>query len=224
MKIRFALLTAALAATQALAATDTLANEPVLSQKRLSGSLTAGYSGMYTGRGYVATQAVAGGEGAEFVALQLNYDVGKEGLWTVGTTIAYNIPSACHKLYGNPNFGPDAWVKVLTEKKGYPVEIAKRVPPGKIKQGSIILDGKNVLEMSEDELEAMRGNDVAMIFQDPMTALNPVLPWATRSPSPSCCTRIFLIQRPWRRQRKCWSWLASPAAVPTTIPTSSPAA
>ena len=48
-------------------------------------------------------------------------------------------------------------------------------PPGKIKQGSIILDGKNVLEMNEEELEAMRGNDVAMIFQDPMTALNPVL-------------------------------------------------
>jgi peptide/nickel transport system ATP-binding protein len=48
-------------------------------------------------------------------------------------------------------------------------------PPGKIKQGSIILDGKNVLEMSEEELETMRGNDVAMIFQDPMTALNPVL-------------------------------------------------
>ena len=47
-------------------------------------------------------------------------------------------------------------------------------PPGKIKEGSIILDGKNVLEMNEEELEAMRGNDVAMIFQDPMTALNPV--------------------------------------------------
>ena len=48
-------------------------------------------------------------------------------------------------------------------------------PPGVIKNGSIILDGKNVLEMNEKELEAMRGNDVAMIFQDPMTALNPVL-------------------------------------------------
>ena len=36
------------------------------------------------------------------------------------------------------------------------------------------LEGKNVLEMSERELEEMRGNDVAIIFQDPMTALNPV--------------------------------------------------
>lgn len=48
-------------------------------------------------------------------------------------------------------------------------------PPGVIKSGTIELEGKNVLSMSEAELQSMRGNDVAMIFQDPMTALNPVL-------------------------------------------------
>ena len=48
-------------------------------------------------------------------------------------------------------------------------------PPGKIKQGEILLEGADVLLMSETELEKMRGNDVAMIFQDPMTALNPVM-------------------------------------------------
>ena len=48
-------------------------------------------------------------------------------------------------------------------------------PPGVISNGSIVLDGKEILEMSEKELEHMRGNDVAMIFQDPMTALNPVI-------------------------------------------------
>ena len=48
-------------------------------------------------------------------------------------------------------------------------------PPGVISSGSIILDGKEILEMGEKELEHMRGNDVAMIFQDPMTALNPVI-------------------------------------------------
>ena len=50
-----------------------------------------------------------------------------------------------------------------------------QTPPGKIKSGEIILDGKNVLEMSLDELEQMRGNEVSMIFQDPTTSLNPVL-------------------------------------------------
>lgn len=48
-------------------------------------------------------------------------------------------------------------------------------PPGIIKNGSIMLDGENVLTMDEKSLEHMRGNDVAMIFQDPMTALNPVI-------------------------------------------------
>lgn len=48
-------------------------------------------------------------------------------------------------------------------------------PPGVIKSGEIYLDGEDVLKMSTSELEKMRGNDVAMIFQDPMTALNPVM-------------------------------------------------
>lgn len=48
-------------------------------------------------------------------------------------------------------------------------------PAGKIKQGEVLLEGRNILEMKQPELEKIRGNDVAMIFQDPMTALNPVM-------------------------------------------------
>ena len=48
-------------------------------------------------------------------------------------------------------------------------------PPGVIKSGEIYLEGEDVLQMSAEKLEHMRGNDVAMIFQDPMTALNPVM-------------------------------------------------
>lgn len=47
-------------------------------------------------------------------------------------------------------------------------------PPGIIKSGSITLCNKDILSMSKKDLEAVRGKDVAMIFQDPMTALNPV--------------------------------------------------
>lgn len=47
-------------------------------------------------------------------------------------------------------------------------------PAGVIKSGSITIDGKNILEMNERQLRDMRGKDVSMIFQDPMTALNPV--------------------------------------------------
>ena len=47
-------------------------------------------------------------------------------------------------------------------------------PPGKIVGGEIIFDGKNLLELSGEEMRQIRGDDIAMIFQDPMTSLNPV--------------------------------------------------
>ncbi|CAN5594794.1 ABC transporter ATP-binding protein [soil metagenome] len=47
-------------------------------------------------------------------------------------------------------------------------------PPGKIVGGEIIFDRKNLLQLSEPEMRHMRGDDIAMIFQDPMTSLNPV--------------------------------------------------
>lgn len=49
-------------------------------------------------------------------------------------------------------------------------------PPGVITGGSITLDGENILAASKHQLEKMRGSLVSMIFQDPMTSLNPVLP------------------------------------------------
>jgi oligopeptide transport system ATP-binding protein len=48
-------------------------------------------------------------------------------------------------------------------------------PPGKIVGGEIIFDGRDLLKLSHEEMRAIRGNDIAMIFQDPMTSLNPVL-------------------------------------------------
>src|SRR5687767_4548060 len=47
-------------------------------------------------------------------------------------------------------------------------------PPGKIVNGEILFDGRNLLKLSEAEMREMRGDDIAMIFQDPMTSLNPV--------------------------------------------------
>src|SRR6185369_7206250 len=47
-------------------------------------------------------------------------------------------------------------------------------PPGKIAGGEIIFDGRNLLTLSNREMRAVRGDDIAMIFQDPMTSLNPV--------------------------------------------------
>lgn len=47
--------------------------------------------------------------------------------------------------------------------------------PGKIVEGEVLLDGIDLTKMPKKELEKIRGNDVAMIFQDPQTSLNPVI-------------------------------------------------
>ena len=48
-------------------------------------------------------------------------------------------------------------------------------PPGKIISGEVIYKGKDLLKLSDAEMRKIRGHEISMIFQDPMTALNPVL-------------------------------------------------
>ncbi len=49
------------------------------------------------------------------------------------------------------------------------------VPPGRIVGGEVIFEGNDILKMSESEVRGIRGNRIAMVFQEPMTSLNPVL-------------------------------------------------
>jgi oligopeptide/dipeptide ABC transporter ATP-binding protein len=49
------------------------------------------------------------------------------------------------------------------------------MPPGRIVSGSVHFEGEDLLKMDEDEIRHIRGNKIAMIFQEPMTSLNPVL-------------------------------------------------
>lgn len=48
-------------------------------------------------------------------------------------------------------------------------------PPGKIQDGEIVFWGRDLLKLSEEEMRFVRGAEIAMVFQDPMTSLNPVL-------------------------------------------------
>jgi oligopeptide transport system ATP-binding protein len=48
-------------------------------------------------------------------------------------------------------------------------------PPGRIVSGEILFQGRDILKLDEDEIRKIRGNDIAMVFQEPMTSLNPVL-------------------------------------------------
>jgi peptide/nickel transport system ATP-binding protein len=47
-------------------------------------------------------------------------------------------------------------------------------PPGRVAAGSILLENENLLDADESRLRQVRGNDISMIFQEPMTSLNPV--------------------------------------------------
>jgi len=53
-------------------------------------------------------------------------------------------------------------------------------PPGKIVAGELLLGDRDLRTISDDEMRAVRGNDIAMIFQDPMTSLNPVFKIGTQ--------------------------------------------
>ena len=48
-------------------------------------------------------------------------------------------------------------------------------PPGRIVEGEILFEGENLLDVSDAEMRSIRGNRIAMVFQEPMTSLNPVL-------------------------------------------------
>ncbi len=48
-------------------------------------------------------------------------------------------------------------------------------PPGKIVEGEINFNGRDLVKLSEDELQKIRGDEISMIFQDPQTSLNPVI-------------------------------------------------
>ena len=48
-------------------------------------------------------------------------------------------------------------------------------PPGRIVEGEIRFEGRNLLDLSDDEIRQVRGREISMVFQEPMTSLNPVL-------------------------------------------------
>src|SRR6187549_63843 len=53
-------------------------------------------------------------------------------------------------------------------------------PPAEIVSGSVLYEGRDLTKLSEHELEDVRGREIAMIFQDPMTSLNPTLTIGTQ--------------------------------------------
>jgi peptide/nickel transport system ATP-binding protein len=98
-------------------------------------------------------------------------------------------------------------------------------PAGRIVNGRILFQGRNLFELGEDEMRAIRGRDIAMIFQEPMTSLNAVLTVGFQIMEP-----LLIHLAMTRRKRRghgpsnCCGWSASPtpnggsASIRTSFP------
>lgn len=88
----------------------------------------------------------------------------------------------CHAVNGvNLAIKKGATLGLVGETGAGKTTVAKGImrivpnPPGKIASGEILFEGENLLAKSETDMRKIRGNEISMIFQDPMTSLNPVM-------------------------------------------------
>jgi peptide/nickel transport system ATP-binding protein len=72
-------------------------------------------------------------------------------------------------------------------------------PPGKIEGGEIIFDGRDVLKLSETEMRKIRGNEIGMVFQEPMTSLNPVLTIGEQIMEPLMVHKLMNKKEAWNK-------------------------
>ena len=97
-------------------------------------------------------------------------------------------------------------------------------PAGRFTGGNITYCGKSVFEMREKELENLRGNKISMIFQNPLTALNPVFTVGEQIAMVLRKHAGMTTSRPRPGPRSCWRWWASWETGSRIIPISFPAA
>ncbi len=93
-----------------------------------------------------------------------------------------------------------------------------------ITSGEILFEGENLLALSEKKMQKIRGNKIAMIFQDPMTALNPIETVGFQITE--AIRQHNKISKYEGQQRACemLEMVGIPGSATTSIPTSSPAA
>ena len=85
------------------------------------------------------------------------------------------------------------------------------MPPGKVEGGTVTYRGRDLLNMSEEEMQHVRGNDIAMIFQDPMTSLNPVYKIGRQVARACACTAATPRPRRSSAPPSCLTSWASPS-------------
>lgn len=97
-------------------------------------------------------------------------------------------------------------------------------PPGRIERGSIVFDGQDLSRLSKHEYRKLRGKEISMIFQDPMTALNPTMTVADQIAEAIATTSASPSTRQSSKRSACWRRCASPQSAPLSTRTSFPAA
>ena len=95
-------------------------------------------------------------------------------------TISFDTPAGRVETVSGSSFGiaPGERVGMVGEsgsgKSLTGLALLGLLPPAALATGEVLLEGRNLLELSERQLQSIRGRDVSMIFQEPMTALDPV--------------------------------------------------
>ena len=85
-------------------------------------------------------------------------------------------------------------------------------PPGRIVGGAIRFDGANLLDLSESEMEDIRGNEISMIFQEPMTSLNPLMTVGRQiSEAIALHQGLSRARRRWTGRSRCCAASTSPS-------------
>lgn len=77
-----------------------------------------------------------------------------------------------------------------------------QTPPGRIVEGEILFEGVDLLKLSEREMRKVRGDEISMVFQEPMTSLNPVHRIGKQ------IAEMFVIHRPKMRRKERWQQVA----------------
>jgi len=94
--------------------------------------------------------------------------------------IVYAVNGVSYKLYEGETLGVVG--ESGSRKSVHVLSIMGLIPspPGRIESGQVLFRGRDLLKLSQDEMRAVRGAEIAMVFQDPMTSLNPVLTIGTQ--------------------------------------------
>lgn len=128
----------------------------------------------------------------------------RKGEWTVVNGVGYSLNRGeILALVGESGCGKT--VSALSILRLIPS------PPGTIESGSVLFDSKDLLKLPPRDLRKIRGKDIAVIFQDPMTSLNPVLTLGSQIMEPILRHTSSSRKEAWEKAVETLQWVGIPS-------------